>query len=113
MAGNGPTGRLKYRSKDGVTYDVGAFWSNARGMSLGPQKTNEDHERFPKMRLSEAARRVEQGDGWLNVYMEDAKPRTAPQERREAPARRRQEAPDPDPFNGAEMSDFGDDDIPF
>jgi hypothetical protein len=104
---NAPIGRLKYKAKDGTAYEVGTFWDNGRGISLSPQKSNEDHEKWPKMKLSEAARRVEAGDGYLNCYMNDTtKPR---QERREQPARGRG-GRTPPPH---EDFDNPDDDLPF
>lgn len=69
--GDRPVGRLKYKSRDGTRYDVGTLWPGQRPDSHGlkPQKTTEAGQ-YPKMALSEAARRVESGDGFLDVWME-------------------------------------------
>lgn len=103
MAGNGPAGRLKFRSKDGVSYDVGAFWDSGRGLSLTPVKANEDHPKYPKMRLSLAAKHVEEGNGYLNVYglvAEGAAPRReARQELRRARRDIGEPAPPEDDFD--------------
>ncbi len=68
--GQGPHGRLKYKSKDGKRYDVGTMWhaKSGGGFTISPEKENAPNAQYPKMKLSEACARVEAGDGFLDVW---------------------------------------------
>jgi hypothetical protein len=72
---NNPFARVKYKPGKGAhdasaRYDVGTLWParTGNGYSLSPQKTNDFETQYPKMKLSEAAARAEQGDGFLDVW---------------------------------------------
>lgn len=67
--GRKPDYRVTYKAKDGSRFDCGVAWASEKfpGIyDLKPQKANEDGQ-YPKMRLSEAARRCEDGDGFLSI----------------------------------------------
>jgi hypothetical protein len=67
--GDRPAGRLKYKARDGKRYDVGTMWRGERGgWQIQPEKRDDFDAQYPKMRLSEAAKRVEAGDGFLDVW---------------------------------------------
>ena len=95
--GRRPSFRLTYKSKDGTKADVGVCWESERfpGLfSVKPEKVTNLTDKWPKMRLSEAAARCEAGDGFLDL--------AAPKNAATAPQK---------PATGPSASDF--DDVPF
>jgi hypothetical protein len=89
MSGRRPKARMEYKSKDGTRYEIAAVWGGKIDWAdnVSPQKENVAHEKYPKMKMSDAVKRVEAGDGFLNlVYPKQDKP----QPRNE---------PDPDDFS--------------
>lgn len=103
MSGNEkrmPTHRLKFRSKEKVTYDVGTCWPGKfpDSFDVKPETQRKDGQ-YPAMPLSEALRLVEQREGWLSLSV--VKPKN--EQRGSGQQQRRGETAD----------DFSDDSIPF
>ena len=65
-----PAFRLKYKAKDGTKYDIGVAWESDRfpGLySIKPERETITSAQYPKMRMSEACRLAEEGDGFLDL----------------------------------------------
>lgn len=79
--GDKPVARIKFKSKDGKRYDVGTLWPGNREDShgLAPVKQDDLDAKYPKMRLSEAARLAEEGQGYLDVWMDTSREASRPQ----------------------------------
>lgn len=90
-----PAFRLKYRSADKQTFDVGVCWPGKFDDSWDVKlETQATQGQYPKMPLEETVRRVASRDGWLTL-----------QAVRQGGGQRR---PDPTP-----APDTFDDEIPF